>query len=290
MMSRMADMDIPRIQRAAVELMMRDHVEDVRRLNSKLGHGNSAELSEDVPPNPFVGDPGSLERGNCIAIMGINPALDRKMKPRFVKNEILIPMSCKEDFLASRDIISFNRWIRKIRNYYFSDAYNGGYFTTIGKKLGATWFIDRATSDPDLEMAKKILHNNTIKFDSIPYYSIEAKALSSNKVAEQMDIDPALKCHVRCIEALVEEIQPQRLLVNGINVAGEVARNCFIDEETLEEMRVRVKSRNARFEVGWSIIGRHKMPTLVVPFMKYMSMDTWKSISSEFENWLENQD
>ena len=239
-------MDIPRIHRAAVELMMRDHVEDVRRLNSKLGHGNSAELSEDVPPNPFVGDPSSLERGNCIAIMGINPALDREMKPRFVKNEILIPLSCKEDFLISRDIISFNRWIKKIRNYYFSDAYNGKYFTTIGKKLGATWFIDQATSDPDLEMAKTILHNNTVKFDSIPYYSINADSLSSEKVAEHMETDPALKCHIRCIEALIEETRPKKLLVNGINVAGAVAREHFIAKETLEQRSTSIISKTGK--------------------------------------------
>jgi len=290
----MTEMNIPRIHRAAVELMMRDHVEDVRRLNSILGRSVSADLSEDVPPNPFVGNPTSLKVGKCIAIMGINPAFDRKMRFNFVHNEIDIPIMCKDGFMVSRKVSSFEPWIQKINNYYFSDAYNGGYFTTIGKKLGATWFIGRENSEIDSEMARTILHNNTIKFDTIPYYSIDADSLSSERVADAMnvekdDMDPSLRAHVNCIEALIEETRPNRLLVNGIDVAGEVVRKCFIVDGTLEKRRIKVNSRNANFQIGWSSIGNHEMPTLIVPFMKYMSMDTWKSISNEFESWLENQ-
>jgi hypothetical protein len=106
---------------------------------------------------------------------------------------------------------------------------------------------------------------------------------------EKDDMDPSLRAHVNCIEALIEETRPNRLLVNGIDVAGEVVRKCFIVDGTLEKRRIKVNSRNANFQIGWSSIGNHEMPTLIVPFMKYMSMDTWKSISNEFESWLENQ-
>ena len=52
--------------------MMRDHTEDVRRLNYVLNRNGDAGL-EDMPPVPFTGDIDAMESGNCVCVLGINP-------------------------------------------------------------------------------------------------------------------------------------------------------------------------------------------------------------------------
>ena len=65
-----------RIKQASIDLMSRDHFQDVNRLDKILGKQESASLSNMVPPNPFVGNPSKLIPGECVALIGINPRLD----------------------------------------------------------------------------------------------------------------------------------------------------------------------------------------------------------------------
>ena len=62
------------------ELMSRDYRADVRRLNELLNIRGDAGL-EEIPPIPFTGDIDSMERGNCICLIGINPQFPRREKP-----------------------------------------------------------------------------------------------------------------------------------------------------------------------------------------------------------------
>ena len=62
-----------RIRQASIDLMARDHFQDVNRLDKTLGKQESATLSNLVPPNPYVGNPSNLIPGDCVALLGINP-------------------------------------------------------------------------------------------------------------------------------------------------------------------------------------------------------------------------
>ena len=88
---------ISEIRNATIKLMSRDHVSDINRLDSILGKGESATLSNIVPPNPYVGNPGKLVPGECVALIGINPKLNLD-RPGFQHFEVKVPKDSQKNY------------------------------------------------------------------------------------------------------------------------------------------------------------------------------------------------
>ena len=71
------------------DFMKRNHIDDSRRLNQILSSSNDAGLVHKMPPIPFTGNIESMEKGNCVCLLGINPlwpapgkkAHDMELKP-----------------------------------------------------------------------------------------------------------------------------------------------------------------------------------------------------------------
>ena len=139
-----------RIRNAAIELMSRDHVGDVNRLDTILGKKESATLSNLVPPNPYVGNPSNLIPDECIALIGINPRLDLDRKG-FQEYEINIPLRCQAYYARTGKRQAFDSWFKKLHNFYQSDAYYGRYFTKLGNHIGRAWYTAPAEGEPGYE-------------------------------------------------------------------------------------------------------------------------------------------
>ena len=84
------------------DFLNRDFTKDIDELNDLLCLKGNARLANEVPPNPFVGDPELLSPGDCIAMFGINPAYRPKVKD-FYENNIELPIVCLERWRSTND-------------------------------------------------------------------------------------------------------------------------------------------------------------------------------------------
>ena len=273
-----------RIRQASIELMARNHFEDVNRLDNILGIGDSATLSNIVPPNPYVGNPSNLKPKECVALIGINPRLDLGRKG-FKEFEINIPTNCQINYARTGNQSAFEPWFEKLHNFYYSDAYYGRYFTKLGNHIGRAWFTPSPEGEPAHLNARSVLSNHVLKIDAVPYYS-ENDRMVPEHVSMAMRKDPAMICHRHLIETLFEECKPRHLQVNGKNTAGEMIKSVFGESDTFEA----VGKGNSSIEVGWGKIGKHELPILIHGFTNSpygpQSPEAFEECVRNFETWL----
>jgi hypothetical protein len=289
----------PRIRDAAIGLMSRDHIGDVRRLDSLLGKKESATLSSIVPPNPYVGDPSKLIPGECVALIGINPKLDRT-RPGFQHFEIDVPNRCQIEFEQTNDSRAFDPWFEKLHRYYDKeyyvfedgkniDPYYGRYFTKLGNHIGRAWFDSPPPEDGAVQPnARKVLGNHVLKIDAVPYYSISDE-FDAGEVKKSMRNDAAMKAHKKLLETLFEECRPRHLQVNGKTTAGSMIKDVFGEKDSFES----IGKGKSSIEVGWGEIGNHELPILIHGFTNVsggpQSAEAFLKCSQNFELWLKDQ-
>tara|TARA_B100000470_G_scaffold43846_1_gene32046 strand:- start:150 stop:1034 length:885 start_codon:yes stop_codon:yes gene_type:complete len=291
----------PRIRDAAIGLMSRDHIGDVRRLDSILGKKESATLSSFVPPNPYVGDPSNLVPGECVALIGINPRLDRT-RPGFQHFEIDVPNRCQIEFEQTNNSRAFDPWFEKLHRYYDEeycifeggeniDPYYWPYFTKLGNHIGRAWFDSPPPEKgPVQPNARKVLGNHVLKIDAVPYYSISDE-FDAGEVRKSMGNDAAMKAHKKLLETLFEECRPRHLQVNGKNTAGTMIKDIFGKRE-LFEMRGEEKTPT-EIEVGFVNIGKHRLPIMIHKFTGNaggpQSPESFLECAKNFDDWLKDQ-
>jgi hypothetical protein len=293
-------MDSKRIRDATIELMARDHVEDVNRLDKILGKQDSATLSNLVPPNPYVGNPNKLIPGECVALIGINPKLDLD-RPGFKHFEANIPLSCQTKFEETNDSTAFDPWFEKLHRYYDNqyfvmedgkkiDPYYGRYFTKLGNHIGRAWYDihppDKGSKQPN---ARTVLGSHVLKLDAVPYYSFSDEMDGVN-LKESMQYDPAMRVHKQLIDCLFDECKPRHLQVNGKGTAGEMIKAVFGEDGSFEK----IGKGTSSIEVGWGTIGHHKLPILIHGFTNTsggpQSPEAFLECANHFEKWLGNQE
>lgn len=276
-----------RIRQAAIDLMARDHVNDVNRLDAILGNQNSATLSNRVPPNPYVGNPSNLVPGDCAALIGINPRLDLD-REGFQEFEIKIPTTCQANYARTKDGAAFNTWFDKLHNFYHSEAYYGRYFTKLGNHIGRSWFSSPQPGEPAHVNARRVLSQHVLKIDAVPYYSVSDE-MSPEKVVDAMENDPAMMTHRRLMEALFEECRPRHLQVNGKGTAGKMIKAVFGEIGTFEV----IGEGNSSIEAGWGAIGRHRLPILIHGFTNSpygpQSPEAFRACVTNFQKWIIDQ-
>ena len=295
----------PRIRDAAIGLMSRDHIGDVRRLDSILGKKESATLSSFVPPNPYVGNPSNLIPGKCVALIGINPRYNhhKTVKPikrfKFKHFEIDIPVKCQIKYNQTNDFHAFDPWFEKLHRYfddqYFTNKdgekvnpYYGEYFTKIGNHIGRAWYTAPAEGEPANANARRVLSHHVLKLDAVPYYSVSDK-MDANKIIEAMQGDPAMRTHRRLMETLFQECRPRHLQVNGKTTAGSMIKAVFGEIDSFES----IGKGKSSIEVGWGKIGHHKLPILIHGFTNVsggpQSAEAFLECANHFDDWLKDQ-
>ena len=285
-----------RIRQASIELMARNHFEDINRLDNLLGKDESATLSNIVPPNPYVGNPNQLIPGECVALIGINPKLDLDRKG-FQEFEINIPRRCQARYARTGDASSFEPWFEKLHRYYDKeyfvfengkkvDPYYGPYFTKIGNHIGRSWFDSPPPEKGTTQLnARSVLDRHVVKLDAVPYYSISDK-MDADNLRDSMNTDPAMKAHKQLIDSIFQECKPRHLQVNGKGTAGGMIKSVFGEEGTFEKIGRGVSS----IEVGWGNIGNHELPFFIHNFTNTsngpQSAEAFDECVHNFETWL----
>ena len=267
------------------EFLSRDYTEDVNELNELLKLKGTATLANEVPPNPFVGDPQLLTPGNCIAMFGINPAYRPKMKG-FYETEIELPKICLEQWKRTNDVSNLDPWLEKIKNYFVSDAYYGRYFTRLGNILGQEKFRETWLKSGNFSGARMTFHNHVLKLDIIPYYSTKAN-FNEELLKNAYEHHPALVKYRGFISSVLSDVMPKWIFLNG-NTPIKICESLFSNEEF--ERLNDGPTKRTEIAVGKINLGDGLIPVLGVKFVNSINGPTsdqdWEYIWPVWNRWL----
>ena len=185
------------------EFMARDHREDVDRLNGLLHSSGDAGLAREVPPIPFTGDIDSVEKGNCICLIGINPLWSAKQ----VKHEQEYrPAERMISRFRAGDERAYGEYIESRLRYFDYEYANWGHFDKSGYGYPGLGF-----SNEDM---RSVWNRHAFAMDIVPYFSRDAGRLDKKKIANNKS-DPALARHQQILQEVIKATQPKIIHLNG---------------------------------------------------------------------------
>lgn len=267
------------------EFLNRNYTNDVDELNELLNLKGNAKLANEVPPNPFVGNPQLLSPGNCIAMFGINPAYRPNMKG-FYETEIELPNDCLERWKRKNEVKHLDPWLDKIKNYFVSDVYYGRYFTRLGNILGQEKFRETWLESGKFSGSRMTFHKHVLKLDIIPYYS--AKANFNEKLLKNAyENHPALIHYKDFISSLLSNTMPKWIFLNG-NAPTRMIETLF-SKQKFERKNIGPTKRT-EISVGRISLGGRLIPVLGVKFVNSINGPTsdqdWEYIWPLWNEWL----
>lgn len=267
------------------EFLNRNYTNDVDELNELLNLKGNAKLANEVPPNPFVGNPQLLSPGNCIAMFGINPAYRPNMKG-FYETEIELPNDCLERWKRKNEVKHLDPWLDKIKNYFVSDVYYGRYFTRLGNILGQEKFRETWLESGNFSGSRMTFHKHVLKLDIIPYYS--AKANFNEKLLKNAyENHPALIHYKDFISSLLSNTMPKWIFLNG-NAPTRMIETLF-SKQKFERKNIGPTKRT-EISVGRISLGGRLIPVLGVKFVNSINGPTsdqdWEYIWPLWNEWL----
>ena len=186
------------------ELMSRDHREDVDRLNVLLSGSGDAKLARDVPPALFTGDIDSVERGNCICLIGINPGLSDKPEKH---EQEYIPAERMISRFRSGDESAYSEYIDSRLGYFDRPYANWRHFDKSGRGYPGLAFPGQDK--------RSVWKGNAFAMDIVPYFSRDARSLDSRRVAESTRTDPSMENHLRAMKEIISMTRPKIIHLNG---------------------------------------------------------------------------
>ncbi len=193
--------------------MSRDHREDVDRLNGILHSSGDAGLAREVPPIPFTGDIDSVERGNCICLIGINPLWSAKQDKHVQEYE---PAERMISRFRSGDERAFTEYIDSRLRYFGYEYANWGHFKKSSQGYPGLGF-------PEHDV-RSVWNRNAFAMDILPYFSRDAKRLDKKKIVKHIrtddsgrpvSFDPALENYQRVMREVITETRPNIIHLNG---------------------------------------------------------------------------
>ena len=185
------------------EFMARDHREDVDRLNGLLHSSGEAGLAREGPPIPFTGDIDSMEKGNCICLIGINPLWSAKQ----VKHQQEYrPAERMISRFRAGDEQAYGEYIESRLRYFDYEYANWGHFDKAGYGYPGLGFPK--------ENMRTIWNKHAFAMDIVPYFSRDAGRLDKRKIVDNTD-DASLENHQRILRQLITKIQPNVIHLNG---------------------------------------------------------------------------
>ncbi|MEX0809694.1 MAG: hypothetical protein WD044_13290 [Dongiaceae bacterium] len=201
----------------AYRFWKRDFSEDVRNVNLELAKYQqvSAGFREDIPAIPFSSYPFDLFPGNCIAIIGLNPAYQNPKKLTAYREQVELQQFHKEGRAG------FNKFLKN-RADYFTESnlnYHGGHFTKLGGFLGRTLLSNAAeySVDDKLNCSMKIFRNFVFVSDFLPWFSENTKNTSAQKVSSSKS--DSLMMYRSLLSDILCVLKPRWIQCNGLQMA-----------------------------------------------------------------------
>jgi len=194
---------IQQLCNAVETFWLRPYVTDVKLLNRRISFDGVSAGLEEVPPSVLTGDPFSLARGGCIAVLGINPAFPGQ----------------PGDVDRARDEYSgknFDEHYHRRAQFFLEDdsynQYNGGHFTKLGNRIGRCLF------DPPIEGARRVFREKVLMLDLLPWWSVNADRISPTAIENYL-ADGGPENPLRAWQSLTglffEVLRPTALIING---------------------------------------------------------------------------
>ena len=230
------------------EFMSRDYLSDVHRLNILLNNRGNAGLQE-VPPIPFTGDIDSMERGNCIFMIGINPHFPALSRDAHI-NEIDPIKQLIQRFHEGNET-SYLEFIKSRLSYFQGSMANWVHYDGIGAGYAENFFPNQSQ--------RSVWRKNVFAADILPYWSTDTGKISLSKLGKNIDKDPALILHQKMLSKLIEEIQPSMVHINGIS-AGRLVNKLYCNEDPLKPWGMLGEEHNLMF--GKASFGNFKVPVM----------------------------
>jgi len=186
------------------EFMARDHRDDVDRLNGLLHSSGDAGLAREVPPIPFTGDIDSVEKGNCICLIGINPLWSAKQVKHVQEYR---PAEGMISRFRSGEERAYDEYIESRQRYFDYEYANWGHFDKSGYGYPGLGFPN--------EHKRSVWKRHAFAMDIVPYFSRDAGRLDKKKIIKHVQTDPALENHHRIMKEVIMETQPKTIHING---------------------------------------------------------------------------
>jgi len=260
---------------SVLKFMLRDHVEDAKRLNRTLSKSNDAGLVHEMPPIPFTGNLELMERGNCVCLLGINPLWPASGK---MAHELeLKPAMRLIQRLRDGDHTAFGQYLATRLSYFSSEIANWGHFDKVGSGYSEHFFegVDKRT----------VWKNHAFAMDVVPYFSRDATSLDRKRIVEQVSTDPSLNHHQDILASIIAETQPLILHLNGSH-AIQVVENLYC-ERPLERQGALGSQFGLRF--GEAIINGTAIKVFAHNQFGYgrynPSKKHWPEFAKAWKNW-----
>ena len=184
--------------------MMRDHTEDVRRLNYVFNRNGDAGL-EDMPPVPFTGDIDAMEAGNCVCVLGINPHWPTESRDAH-QNEI-IPFRKMVSALQEGDERHYQSFIDSRLGYFRGKMANWKHYKPIGSRYAEHFFHGQSY--------QSVWKRNAFALDILPYWSTGTGKISNSRLRKNIYSDPATATHQLMMSEIIQFTNPSLIHVNG---------------------------------------------------------------------------
>lgn len=244
--------EIPEIRK----FMSRDYKSDVDRLNEILNSRGNAGLQQ-VPPIPFTGDIDSMESGNCIFLIGINPHFPAISRDAHV-NEIVPTKQMIQRFHSGHEE-SYQEFIDSRLNYFRGVMANWVHYGVMGRGYAENFFPQ--------QNEKSVWEKNVFAADILPYWSADTGSISLSKLAKNINKDPSLILHQKMLAKIIEKIKPSVIHVNGIS-AGRLVDKLYCHDDPLESWGALGEEYNLMF-------GKASFGNFNVPVMTHNQFGQW---------------
>ncbi len=250
---------------AILNVLTREHVSDVERLNKLLNLSGDSLLDPNVPPHTFVGDIDNLIPGDCVLLLGINPK--RNFDQNFQRVNIDLPKRCLSDYRKSGNPAAFTKQMAFQKEYFLREERNRRYFNKYGDWLGKYWFTDTRNKFANQDPKQMVCHQHLVEVDTIQYYSHKT-GLNPDILADAIQTDPALQANMKMIEELVKKVKPKWIQITGKSgwtIIERLFGECeFVDFNPGEK-------RGTEIRMGHVKIGETVTPVLMTKFFGSMS-------------------
>ena len=235
--------------------MSRDYRADVRRLNELLNIRGDAGL-EEIPPIPFTGDIDSMERGNCICLIGINPQFPRREKPHRLEIGPTKEMIAR---FHSGEEGAYQEFIDSRLGYFRGDMANWVHYGELAEGYAESFFPD--------EDYKSVWDGNAFAIDILPYWSTDTGKISQSRLKKNIGKDQSLILHQRMLSRMIEAIGPGMVHVNGIS-AGRLVDELYCRQHPLKTWGNLGEEHNLMF-------GHASFGSVSVPVMTHNQFGQW---------------
>ena len=182
----------------AIDVLCRNHADDVKRLNQVLSTTGTGTLVP-IPPHTYVGRVESRQpEVPCVLLLGINPMYSER--PEHQKVNVHLPQRCLAAYQASGDVEDLRDLYEFQEGYFLREERNKRHFSKFGNWFGRHWFSE-AYEHNGGGNAQNVLDKHVVEMDVLQYFSRTAQLTgiaSSRRFVPTQHSSPIGVCWKRC--------------------------------------------------------------------------------------------